>query len=265
MGTWKIKWLVNHCFNKQVYYKNKEVLTNPSIFYMALLLKLFPGIWSKPLKFRPKHGGSFLIPDFISCYIYWELFIVNVYGFKEPSEREMSILDIGANIGLAMINFKIFYPNAEIICFEPYKVNYQLLKETIINNNFKNVSAYEKGMFSEKGYMKLYVNPKNSGGHSLFKIGPFGETVDVDIITLEEALSYTKYGICDLLKLDCEGAEYEIIKAITPPIASKVKRILYEATTDRYDPAELNDHLKSLGYSVEFVQGYVYEATNENI
>jgi hypothetical protein len=52
--------------------------------------------------------------------------------------------------------------------------------------------------------------------------------------------------------MDCEGAEYEIIKALDVDLVSEVEIILFESTESVYDLSELLDHLRSIGFSIEF-------------
>ncbi len=54
----------------------------------------------------------------------------------------------------------------------------------------------------------------------------------------------------DLLKLDCEGAEKDIILSITPDHAKRIENIYYEATHYLYHPSLLNSHLENLGYNI---------------
>lgn len=261
MGLWKFKWLKDQLFSRSIYKRNAAVLQNPLIFNATLLLKLFPGVYKKPIRFKMRSGGSFFIPDFLSAYIYWEIFLYKIYDVPGITGSNLTILDVGANIGLASLRFKMLYPDADIYCFEPYKLHFELLNKNILNSKFKGIHPYPVGIAGNKRHAKFYLHAKNSGAHSIHPEDLSFKTIEIDLIDLNEAISNTKLGICDLLKLDCEGAEYEIIKSIDGQIAPKIRQIVYEATVDRYDPKELNDHLSSIGYQIEQVNGYIYKAT----
>jgi len=260
MGSWKVNWVKNYVFSKEVYFKNTQTLKYPLSFYLAVLLKLFPGFYKKPVRLYLKDGGSFLCPDFMSIYIYWEIFLFNVYDYQATSKDEITILDVGANIGLSTIHFKQRFPLAEVLCFEPFKPNFEFLNRNITYSNFKNIKTFQLGLAGEVRHSLLYIHRKNSGAHSIFPEELSLGSVEIELIDLKKALSMTKTGKCDILKLDCEGAEYEIIKSITPELSKKIKQIYYEATVTRYDPKDLNDHLSSIGYHVDLVGGYVYSA-----
>jgi FkbM family methyltransferase len=260
MGSWKVSWVKGYVFSKEVYQKNKTVLKSPLSFYIAVFFKLIPGLYKKPIRLRLKEGGSFFCPDFMSVYIYWEIFLFNVYDFQASSKDEITILDVGANIGLSTIHFKQRFPLAEVLCFEPFKPNFDFLNINILNSNYKNIKTFQMGLAGEKRHSLLYIHKKNSGAHSIYPEELSFGSVEIDLIDLHQALSMTKAGKCDILKLDCEGAEYEIIKSITPDLAKSISQIYYEATVTRYDPKELNDYLSSIGYQVDLVGGYVYSA-----
>ncbi len=260
MGSWKVSWVKDYVFSKEVYSKNTQVLKSPLSFYFAVFLKLFPGLYNKPVRFHLKNGGSFLCPDFMSVYIYWEIFLFKVYDYQASSKEEITILDVGANIGLSTIHFKQRFPLAEVLCFEPFKKNYDYLNLNIQSSNFQNIKTFQLGVAGEKRHSLLYIHKKNSGAHSIYPEELSLGSVEIELISLQDALNLTKTGKCDILKLDCEGAEYEIIKSITPVMTAKIKQIYYEATVTRYDPKELNDHLASIGYEVNLVDGYVYSA-----
>jgi FkbM family methyltransferase len=261
MGLWKFKWLKDQFFSKSIYRRNAEVLKNPLIFNATLVLKLFPGLYKRPIRFKLRTGGSFLIPDFLSAYIYWEIFLFKIYDLPEFKKEDITILDVGANIGLATLRFKMVYPQSEVYCFEPYKPHFELLNNNILNSKFNNIYPYQFGLAGDKRHSLFYLHAKNSGAHSIYPEDLTFQTIEIDLIDITEALSYTRSGYCDLLKLDCEGAEYEIILSIDKTISPRIGHIVYEATVDRYDPKELNEHLTSVGYRIEQVNGYIFKAT----
>ncbi len=63
---------------------------------------------------------------------------------------------------------------------------------------------------------------------------------------------------CHLLKLDIEGAEYDIIMALDAALASRIQRIVYEPMADRFNIQQVNQHLESLGYQTVIRKGLVF-------
>lgn len=60
---------------------------------------------------------------------------------------------------------------------------------------------------------------------------------------------------CDLLKINCAGAEQTIINALNVDLASRIKTIIYAATPSCEPVSGLNQHLIQLGYDVHKSRG----------
>ena len=68
---------------------------------------------------------------------------------------------------------------------------------------------------------------------------------------------------CNLLKMDCEGAEGEIIKSLDSELAQSIQTIIFEPSHRVYDFEEIKNHLRSLGFSISDQQGLCL-AINQN-
>lgn len=260
MSSWKLNWLRLNILSRETFKKNLKTLKNPWVFYIALLVTLIPGFLKKGIRFHLKHGGSFLIKDFIGCYIYWEIFLYNSYHLFPDEKTDPVIIDIGAHIGLAAIRFKQVYPDAEIHCYEPFPENYTQLTTNIQKCGLQRIHIHQKGVANTNRRATLYIHGSNSGAHSIFPVDRLSKTDEITLINLSEVLCNTSTGRCDLIKLDCEGAEYEIIKSIDHDLASKIQGVMYEVHHDKYNPQELVSHLETLGYQVTDLDGTVFKA-----
>lgn len=120
------------------------------------------------------------------------------------------VLDIGLNIGV----FSVFHAKyvREIIGFEPFKANYALAVENIELNKLDNVEARNQAVVgNDDKARRLYLNGgKNMGNHSLVEF-PKREFVEVEAVNINELIK--EYGPTKL-KIDCEGAEVEILRGI---------------------------------------------------
>lgn len=129
------------------------------------------------------------------------------------------VVDIGAHIGGTSILAASL--GAIVYAYEPEKENFKILKENIKINNLKNkIHCFQKGV-GIPGKRKLYFDPTNSGNATLKSNDCSFQ--EVNIITIQDVFKNIPH--CDLLKSDCEGAEYEFIKDI--PI-KKIKQISME-------------------------------------
>ena len=83
--------------------------------------------------------------------------------------------------------------------------------------------------------IKLFINNDESG-HSMFSQS--SQNLMVDSISLKKIFDDNKIEHCNFLKLDCEGAEYEIIKNLPLSYFEKIDKIIIE-----YHMADSNPQL----------------------
>lgn len=244
---WKIKWIFKVLLKGKTYTAISEKLYKPLHFYKQIFLKL---AFDKPamVKLKLKTGKVFLGYRFMDLFVFHEIFIDDDYGV-ELAQAE-NIVDIGGNKGYFTLKMSELFPAAKVYSYEPEPNNFRNLQRLIEENNI-NANAYNEGVSAESGKLELFINPKNDGGHSLYD-GISGTTsVSVDIVSLETVMNRLPEGAkVDLMKMDCEGAEKEIILSITPEYANRIENIYYEATHSLYNPSLLNSHLEDLGYQI---------------
>lgn len=225
----------------------------PWRYWLALLLKFFPGIYDRPIRLKLRAGGVFCIVDFMSLYIYNEIFIEKSYDYPDLGIIDPLIIDIGANTGLFTLRMKELYPKATLICYEPFHSNFEQLSVNIKLSELDDVKLINKGVGGNSRSEKLYINKNNIGGHSLFELeARSNEFVTIDIQGVAEIIRNLTNKRVHLIKMDCEGAEYEIIKALDISLVSEIEIILFESTESVYELNELLDHLRSIGFSIEF-------------
>ena len=92
-------------------------------------------------------------------------------------------------------------------------------------NKIKNIISLNLAVSKKNEYVKIYLNSDESA-HSVF---PQGNTfVEVKSTTIETIFDEHKIGKCDLMKIDCEGAEYEIIDSIPEKYFSRINKMIIE-------------------------------------
>ncbi len=145
-----------------------------------------------------------------------DIFAKNTYFFKSDSASPR-IIDCGGHIGLAVLYFKSIYPTSKIITFEPNPEIFSLLKRNIVQNGLRGVEAVNAALSHENNrYGALYV------GEDFIHAWDSTGTIKSDLwpnmdqyrrISVQTArLSSYINGKVDFLKLDIEGAEYEVLK-----------------------------------------------------
>jgi len=135
-----------------------------------------------------------------------EIFVENIYKQQLPSSP--FIIDCGANIGLSVIYMKRLYPDATIIAFEPDEKNFDLLKKNIRAFAFENVEARQEAVWVDNTVLQFSGDGAMT---SRIDSGFSKNSVPVRAIRLRDFLNRP----VDFLKLDIEGAEYQVMNDIT--------------------------------------------------
>jgi len=190
--------------------------------------------------------------------IFKEIFLDEFYDLsfiKKNIDQSSIVFDIGANAGYFTIFITEKISPKEIHCFEPFPNNFKLLgtnidsryQHQIFLNNLAVAGPHVKSV-------DLHYNENNafSPTASMFKgIDTVNSTITVSAIDLEEYCQGHQIQKIDLLKMDCEGAEYDIFYNLPDSFFSKIKSIYMEThnlDTDQNNTDALVRHFKQLGY-----------------
>lgn len=134
------------------------------------------------------------------------------------------VLDIGAHVGLVSIYLAKRHPGIIIHSYEPVVENFIRLKRHVRLNRTPNVFPHKLAVTAD-GLKRIMVHGEHhSGGATAFhefERKPF----EVTSTTVPRILK--RHGIkrIKLLKLDCEGAEHEILESGVDTWLPKVKHI----------------------------------------
>ena len=161
------------------------------------------------------------------------------------------VIDVGAHIGLFTIYASQFCTKGKIYSFEPVLENYELLLENIKLNNLDYVTSFNQAVSNSNGPIKLFLNNDESG-HSIFSQS--SETVIIDSISLQKFFDENQIEHCNFLKLDCEGAEYEIIKNLPLEYFQKIDKLVIEYHMADSHPElliELKEILSKQNFEIE--------------
>ena len=208
----------------------KHVRNWPNVFF-----NYFGIVHNKYINFKFRNGESIKIRnvenenDTSGLATIWEIFIMKNYSSKGMEiKNEDIIIDVGANIGVFSLYSSKRAKNGKVYAYEPFKTHYKRFLDNIKINNIKNISAFNLAVGGKKQKRELFINESSSGMHSLV----FGENSKkkeiINCITLKDIFKENKIKKCDFLKIDCEGAEYEIIYNTPKEILKKIKKISLE-------------------------------------
>jgi FkbM family methyltransferase len=151
----------------------------------------------------------FYLTDNSDLTILKEIFVDNEYDFDLPYSPKI-IFDLGSNVGLSVIYFRLKYLNAKIYAFEPDPEAFRKLKKNI--KQFNNIFIFNLAVSDKNGKEKFYIYPNQSMSSSLLQRLPNQPVVEVKTKTLDSILDELSINKVDLLKFDIEGAEYDVFK-----------------------------------------------------
>jgi FkbM family methyltransferase len=135
------------------------------------------------------------------------------YGLRRIEFCEGDIvIDIGAHVGIFAIYVAKRHPGVSVLAFEPDPVNYANLLANIAANGVANVVPHHLAVTRDGRPFTLDTPPGHTGGAGGYLTQHEGYARStVDSITLDEIFDRYAVAHCKLLKIDCEGAEYEIL------------------------------------------------------
>lgn len=220
MAFWRLSWTLPRICSPSFYKKLSNSLQHPADFYKALAGTLFTHNKTKDFRLLGVDGTVIYVNHFVSLFIYDEVFLDKFYD-RVLSGSKPLIVDVGGNQGYFTLRFRQLYPQATIYTFEPDPTNFERLSRNVKESPPGNIHAYMMGMGQNTRTEKLYLHPTNLGGHSIVQESDDQPFEEIRIIGIEDAFETHQWKTIDLLKLDCEGAEYEIIMALNQNLANK--------------------------------------------
>jgi FkbM family methyltransferase len=151
----------------------------------------------------------------------------DVYHVRKLIRAGDTVLDIGGYTGLFALSIKDVCPGAKIVSVEPEPENYATLQENIRGTD---VSAVNMALVSEPGVVTLKnYGLEASACHSIFDLTPGeGELISVDGITLSQLFERYAIQTVRVLKLDCQGAEFDILSTASRELLAKIDFISME-------------------------------------
>jgi len=136
------------------------------------------------------------------------------YRMPEPFIASV-ILDIGANVGATARCFVRQFPEATIYCFEPVLENFLMLKKN--TESYTNIRIFNFGLGSKTEEVQIFHsdNSSNFGGFSRFAAGSdTGTSSKIKMVSCGDFFEQEQVETIDFIKIDTEGAEFDILTSM---------------------------------------------------
>tara|TARA_B110000014_G_C20119906_1_gene592998 strand:- start:1760 stop:2533 length:774 start_codon:yes stop_codon:yes gene_type:complete len=183
--------------------------------------------------------------------------------YKMLPIKNRTVLDIGANMADSSIYFALRGAK-KVIAVEPLPANYEMATKNIELNNLKEIIKIILGACSSKpGFFK--VDGKKIGGSE--KLDDNKGEKEIPLISLTELFEQNDL-VNPVIKIDCEGCEYDVILNTSDEILKKFHSILIEY---HYGYQNIVEKLENCGFKVKksrpmyyynYRLGYIFATRN---
>lgn len=164
-----------------------------------------------------------------------EIFDDQVYKFKAKRQNPY-IIDCGSNIGLSIIYFNFLYPNSRIVGIEPDPEIFKFLIQNLKQFKSSNLELIQKAVWTSND--TLYFKQDGSLGGRIVGRDDGKKIIQVQTIRLRDLLCEP----VDFLKIDIEGAEYDVLMDIQDKL-SQVEHLFLEYHGGANEPQNLHEIL----------------------
>ena len=166
------------------------------------------------------------------------------------------VVDIGANVGIFSTFATSVAENVKVFAYEPSPDNFKYLEKNVVQNNLqKKIKVLNLAVSDRKEKVKLFTHSLGSGGHSIYEkvvVSDDHSYVEVPATTLKEIFVENNLKKIDFLKMDCEGAEYNILFKAPKECLKKISRMAVEChDVGTYNQKHMKDFLLENGFEVK--------------
>lgn len=195
---------------------------------------------------RESNGKIISFESLYIPYIYKEIYLEGIYVDIFNQKKDMTVIDVGANIGIVTQYMRDFAK--KIYAIEPSPEHFEALKKNIEFNKWDDVEAFELAIADKDGRAMLTQYEPNRTVNSLV-FNNSEEKVEVITKRFDTFFKENKIGEVDFVKFDVEGAEDMILRSEGfKNIANKIKAI------------EVEFHNPSFPKLVQYMIGLGFEA-----
>jgi FkbM family methyltransferase len=164
-----------------------------------------------------------------------------------------TVFDVGANVGDMTIGMCKWFPDATVHAFEPYSKTFERLRDRIEASPYRDrVKLHNFGFYDKMGTAPLHVTSFH-GANSLVAVSPayhvFNPHIreegseDVQLVRLDDFVAEAGISQIDLIKVDVEGAEYEVFAGGVQTLTSMVDAVICEMSFARF-PRERGEYIR---------------------
>lgn len=203
---------------------------------------------------KDQNGNVIPFDTLFIPYIYREIYFEGVYIDVLNGRKDLTIVDVGANIGVTVDHFKNYAKT--VYAIEPSPENFTALKKNKEFNNWENVVLCNYALADRNGEMQFAQAPNNrttnalvdeKGSHPVGPGGWYTDSFTVPTKSIDTFFEENKIEHVDFMKFDPEGSEELILYSDGfKKVADKIDAI--ECEFHHGDWMNIVKYLESLGF-----------------
>jgi FkbM family methyltransferase len=198
---------------------------------------------------------KFHVTSFEELFIFNEVFVEGVYNYI--TLKDFTFIDIGMNVGVTSIYFSNLANCKKVFSYEPMeKTREYAIKNMSLNNCANKISFYDFGLGYPERDLTIEYSEEYKGSVGINGVASYISVEEKfeTILKIKDADIYISKNIEEaqgkiIMKIDCEGAEYEIIKRIAETgLLEKITFIMIEWHLN--GPNDLISFLKEQSFEI---------------
>ena len=186
---------------------------------------------------------------------FWQIFLDMQYEYL-VNFTPKTIIDCGANIGLASVFFANKYPNATIISVEPESSNFEILKMN--TEKYPNVHCLKKGIWDKETNLEIIDNGHGKWAFVTKEVDYQNENT-ISAISINDIMKQFSFDQLDIAKIDIEGSEKVIFSKNYTEWLNKTKLVIIELH-DKMEHGASHSFFNAMSH-----YDYVMDIKGENI
>jgi FkbM family methyltransferase len=172
--------------------------------------------------------------------LFEEIFVKEAYYCETRAGEQISAIDGGANIGLALLYLKWRHPESEIVAFEPDAATFALLEQNVRNNGLAGVTLRQAALAANDGSISFFTD--GAGSLVANTVAPRGPAA-ASIVRAERLSPFVPDRL-SILKLDVEGAEGHVMHELEA--SGALARVEYIALEFHHNLPSQRDALSTI-------------------
>ncbi|HLY12392.1 MAG TPA: FkbM family methyltransferase [Planctomycetota bacterium] len=193
--------------------------------------------------------------------LYHHLYSRRFYDDEFRIDPEDVVVDIGGYVGSFALPAARLATRGRIYSFEPSPSNYEQFVKNLALNQLPNVKVFNQGVASSDRKITLFLDNMNPASNSIYlrtDQNRGNNYVEKEAVSLAAIFAREGIARCDFLKIDCEGAEYEILMNLDRSMLDRIGKIAceyhqpayYGVTNPDHTPEKLARFLEQSGFAV---------------